>query len=146
MTPQEQVEADEREFLRRKSLFDPMLNTEAWKELEAILRSQYAGKIQEILAPPVVINQGATGPFPVDGTAQAMRSEYNKGVVFGINLTLMTPRATIASANDIIANRQEKEKHDAQRSSQPAVRSASHGADGEQLPDGATVTDLSGGE
>ena len=147
MTPQEQLEADEREFLRRKSLFNAMLATEAWKELEKILLAQHNGQLQALLAPTVVVQQGPLGPFALDGLAQALKSEYLKGVVFGINLTLMTPRATIASANEIIANRQEKEKDNAKRSSQPIVIvNPGFGADGERLPESAIVTDLGGGE
>lgn len=136
-SPQEQREADEREFLRRKALFEPMLNTDAWKELEKILLAQYNSVLQEILSPPQV--RGAEIP---DGVAHALRSEYHKGVVFGIQLTLSTPRGTIASANEIIADRLEREKGttDASRESRPA----NIDPDGNQLPDSAVVTELGG--
>lgn len=135
-SPEEQRDEDEREFLRRKALFEPMLKTPAWIELEQILLSQYASMLQDVLSPPQV--RGESIP---DGMAHALRSEYLKGVVFGIQLTLKTPRGTIASANEIIADRLEREKGntDASRSSRPSID-----PDGNQLPDGAIVTELGG--
>jgi hypothetical protein len=139
MTPQEQTEADEREFIRRKTLFEPLVASAAWKELEGILLAQHTGQLQRLLAPPSLTD----GAVAIDGLAQVMSSEYRKGVVFGIQLTLKTPHATIASANEIISARQEKEKTNARPSTS---RPASVDDDGNRLPDTARVTDLSGGE
>lgn len=137
----EKIADDERQFIARKGLFEPMLLTPAWKELEAILQAQHAGQLQNLLAPPKLVAGNNETAVAVDGLAQALLSEYQKGVVFGIQLTLKTPYATIASANEIISLRQTKEKETADAS---RTRSTSVDDDGNRLPDGATVTDLGG--
>lgn len=140
-TPEEQRQEDELEFLRRKALFEPMVASAAWKELEKILLAQHAGQLQNLLAPPQLVANSEAGPIALDGMAQVLKSEYYKGVVFGIQLTLKTPYGTIASANEIIALRQDREKDS---SDVFRTKRASHDDDGNPLPESARVTDLSG--
>lgn len=130
-----QLESDRQQFYKRRKLFEDLLQNPAWKELEGILLAQHAMQLAELLAPPRI----AVGETPIDGLAQTLVGEYRKGVVFGIQLTLKTPHATIETAKEILAefNRQhEGQKSDASRTDN----------DGHDLPDGAIVTDLSGAE
>lgn len=127
-------EEDEAEFIRRRGLFTGLTASDGWKELERILQAQHAGQLVELLSPPSMTTEA-------DGMKLALMSEYRKGVVFGIQLTLKTPYATIASADDIIANRQAVEKDNANASRERSRTDS----DGTELPSGAIVTDLSGG-
>jgi hypothetical protein len=130
MAEESETEKSNREFIRRKLLFEVMVETEAWKELTKILTAQKQSQLNNILTPP--------SP-EMDGINRTLLSEYQKGVVFGIQLTMATPYATINTAKEIISdiNRQnvKDEKHDDR---------IELDNDGHELPAGATVRDLSG--
>ena len=123
-------EADTQEFFKRRKLFEPMVATEAWKELEKISLAQCAGQFDIIMKPPIATS---------DGLAHMLRDNYHKGVVFGIKLMIATPHATILQAKEILSslNRQQKDDTNGRRIDNTDD-------DGQQLPDSAIVTDLSG--
>jgi hypothetical protein len=130
LPPKEQVEKENNEFFRRQKLFEPLVASEAWKELTLILSAQHAAQLQELVKPPG------------DGVNVTLVDQYRKGVVFGIQLTLKTPYATIETAKEILrelANRQPKDNSDGR----PTDRFDS---DGYELPDGAIVRNLSGND
>ena len=121
--------ADEREFLRRKALFEELVETAAWKELKKIGEAQITSQTLQVMVAP---------PDTGEGVLYAMKDNYRKGAVFGIDLILKTPYATIATAKDII---REKEPHDGRQRYDD-----SNDGDGEPTlfgPD-TIVTDLAG--
>lgn len=131
LNPQEQKIADEKEFYRRRALFEPMVQTEAWKEFMKISLAQTSSMTRNALAPPAPDR---------DGINNVLVSEFHKGVVFGIQLTMKTVYDTISAAIDIKkseVNRQTKETENAQRDER-------FDSDGHELPDGAVVSDLGG--
>lgn len=132
------MENDDKEFLRRKALFEPMLASEAWKELEQILKAQAETQIAILTRAP--------NPDQ-NGLAQVMGSEYRKGAVFGIQLTLTTPHAIIKTANEIIEARQEpKENSNAPGNYSTSSRRGDDLNPELNLPEHARITDLGGPE
>jgi hypothetical protein len=127
----EEVEKEVRLYLRRKRLFEELLASEAWKELEGILKAQREQQLRQLLE--------AGLPEGGDGVLQVLRSEYRKGVIFGLELAVQTPRATIAIAQQLIQDTRQKE-----RSSTDASGNGTTGDDDDDLGPGVHVTDLSG--
>ena len=91
--PLNQIEQDEQEFFKRRKLFELLIETPGWKELVNILNAQRNTQLSMALAPfdPTL-----------DGTAQAFRAEYGKGVAYGILQAITTPHATINQAIEIL--------------------------------------------
>lgn len=85
-----QLTDDAKEFLRRMRLFQPMLNSDAWRELMAIAEAQKN-------AQRVVLEQ------PTKSRLDEREHNYRKGIIFGINLMMTTPSMIIDQAKDIIA-------------------------------------------
>lgn len=83
--------------LRRKKLFEELVEHPAWKELCAIGAQQIEGHLQSLIALP---EHGS------DGQLDVLQTYYRKGAVFGIKVILGTPSATILAAKDLNSNRQ----------------------------------------
>lgn len=124
-------EADKQQFFKRQKLFEALTASESWKELQQILLAQHATQLQLILEPP---------DRTVDGLAMSLMDHYRKGVVYGIQMTLKTPYATIETAKDIQRELTQRTKKETANGPEQFTD------DGEQLSDTTRVTDLSGGD
>ena len=85
-----QLTDDAKEFIRRMRLFEPMVKSEAWKELTAIALAQQQ-------------NQRLQLDAPVVSESEEKLQNYYKGIIFGINLMITTPSRIIEDARSIIA-------------------------------------------
>jgi hypothetical protein len=135
-----ELDDGDKEFIRRKALFEPMVASEAWKEFSKILEAQYQAHLKSLLS--------SADPSH-DGLAQVMNSEYRKGAAFGIQVALATPHGTIAQAQEIIKSHHvAKEDPNAPRRSNLSDSERKLGIDesGELLPDTVRITDLGGDE
>lgn len=121
---------DERTYVKRKKLLEPLVISEGWKELELICKAQAEEQIAKLIQP---------SDENKDGLAQGQLTEYRKGAIFGIRLVLSTPHAIIAYANQIISATNVKESSNER---EPEQRTSSERVSDNELD--ARVTDLSG--
>lgn len=129
---------DEREYIKRKKLFEELLAFPAWQELEKILQAQYDAQISALVTPPHLQS---------DGLSQVLTSEYRKGAAFGIRLALSTPRATIKNADEILETyRQPKEDLNVPGNTSTSSRRVDLNDDELDLPEHVRVSDLGGTE
>lgn len=127
---------DDKEFLKRRELFEPLLKSEAWKELEKILMAQVEAHTQQMLLP---------ADTSKSGLAHSLVTEFRKGAVFGITTAIKTPYATIKTAEEIVQNRQNvKEPNYEHPIVRPVQQPGFDNISGDELPEYAVVTDLSG--
>lgn len=119
--------------LRRKKLFEELVEHPGWKELCAIGAVQLEGHMQSLIALP---EPGS------DGQLDVLQTYYRKGAVFGIKVILGTPAATILAAKDLTSNRQPRSYTNAERH-EPSSQRDLFEPDADLGPD-TRVTDLSG--
>lgn len=131
-----ELSEDDKEFLRRRELFEPMLKTDAWKEFEKILMSQVEAHTQQMLLPADTSR---------DGLSHSLVTEFRKGAVFGITTAIKTPYATIKTAEELLQNRQNVKEPEYEHSIvRPVQQPGFDNISGDELPEYAVVTDLGG--
>lgn len=91
-----ELDEDAKLCLKRAKLFEEMLASEAWKELAAIVKAQREMHLGNVLS-------AATGE--IDGISHVLRTEFAKGVAFGLGIAVDTPNGVISTAKHIIAAR-----------------------------------------
>lgn len=122
-------------LLKRKRLFEELIETPAWKELLAIGSAQIDGQISSLLEAP---------RDEIDGALWSLKSEYRKGVIYGIKVILGTPTATIFTARELNSDRQPRSYTSDDRTSSTSEQRQLDLLDTDRVGPDTHVTDLSG--